>query len=84
MIVEFGLDLVTRSALAVAFLFRWIFRIWVAALDHESFDDAVKNSPVVKSGARELLEVLNRIRRGVGPKLHDHFAFARFNHCDLI
>ena len=45
MIVKLGLDLVSGTALSVAVLFRRIFRVRVAALDHESFDDAVENGP---------------------------------------
>src|SRR4030095_12437885 len=42
MIIEFGLDLVTRAALSVAGLFRWVFRIRIATLNHESLDDPMK------------------------------------------
>src|SRR5438270_6105090 len=65
MIIELGFDFVTRAACAVAILFGRIFRIRIAALDHESFNDPVKNCAVVKSGARELLKILDGARRGV-------------------
>ena len=84
MIVEFGLDLVTRSALTVAVLLRWILRIRVAALNHEAFDDPVKNGAVVETLPCELLKILNRVWRGVRPKLHHHIAFAGFNYGDFI
>src|SRR6266496_3746237 len=57
MIIEFRLDLVTGIALPVAVLFRRISRISIAALDHEAFDDAVKDSPVVKTLTRQLLKL---------------------------
>ena len=40
----------------------------------------MKNRAVVKSGAREFFEILDRVRCRVGPELHDHFAFARFDY----
>src|SRR5438105_5675286 len=70
MIIDLGFDFVTRAARAVAILFGRVLGIRIAALDHESFNDPVKNCSVVKSGARELLEILDRVWRGVGPKLH--------------
>src|SRR5438309_10665716 len=73
-IVELGLDIVTRSALAVAVFFCRVFRIRIAALDHESFDDPVENRPVVKALACEFLEVFDRVRCCIGPKLYHHVA----------
>ena len=83
-IVELGLDIVTRSAFAVAVFFCRVFRIRIAALNHESFDDPVENGPVVKALAREFLEVFDRVRCRISPKLHHHIAFAGFDHCDFI
>ena len=83
-LVEFGLDLVTRSAFAVVVFFCRVFRIRIASLNHEPLDNAVKNGAVIEPLPCQLLEILNRIWRSVGPKLQRHFAFARLNHCDLI
>ena len=84
MIVKLGFDLVTRTTCSVAVLFCRIFRIRVAALDHESFDDPVENRPVIESLACQFLEVLNCVWRGIGPKLHHHIAFARLYHGQLV
>src|SRR5262249_51559862 len=79
MIVEFGLDVETGSALPVAIFFCGIFRIRIAALDHESFDDPVENRPVIETLARQFLEILDRVWCGISPKLHHHIAFVRLD-----
>ena len=84
MIVKLSLDLVTRTTLSVTVLFCRIFRIRVAALDHEFFDDPMENRSVVKSLARQFLEILDRLWRGISPKLHHHIAFARLYHGHFI
>ena len=84
MIVELGLDVVAGSAFAVAVLFCRVLRIRIAALDHESFDDSVENCPVVKALARQFLEILDRVRRGISPKLHHHIAFTRLYHGHFV
>src|SRR5262245_21418692 len=84
MIAELGLDVVPGSACAVAVLFCRIFRIRIAALDHESFDDPMENCPVVKSLARQFLEILDRVWRGISPKLHYHVAFAALDHGHFV
>src|SRR5437773_9298328 len=76
MIVELGLDVVTRAAFAVAVLFRRVLRIWIAALDHEAFDDPVENRAVIETLARQFLEIVDRVWCGIGPKLYNHIAFA--------
>src|SRR5262249_1756965 len=47
MIVKFGFDFVSWPTLPVSALFRRIFRIRVAPLDHESFDDSMKGGAIV-------------------------------------
>ena len=84
MIVELGLDVVPRSALPVAVLFCRVLRIRVAALDHEFFDDPVENRPVVKALARQFPEILDRVWRGISPKLYHHIAFARLYHGHFV
>ena len=84
MIVELRLDPVTGRARTVTVFLGWIFRVWVATLNHEAFNDAVKSSAVVESGARQLLEIRDCFRCGIVPKLHHHFPLARFDHCDFI
>ena len=44
----------------------------------------MENRAVVKSLARQLFEILDRVWRGVGPELHHHFAFAGFYYGDFI
>ena len=84
MIVKLGFDLVTWTTSSVAVFFCRIFRIRVAALDHEPFDDPVENGAVVETGARQLLEILDRFWRGISPELHHHVAFAGFDHSDFV
>src|SRR5439155_13931092 len=79
-IVEFSFDFVAGSALSKAVLFRWIFRIRIAALNHESLDDAMKSCAVVKSRAGKFLKIFYCFRSGIGPKFDDHFAFVGFDH----
>src|SRR5581483_5860545 len=49
----------------------------VAALDHEVGDDAVEDDAVVEAVARELREVLDRLRRVVGIELDADRAVVR-------
>ena len=70
--------------MSVSALFRRILRIGIAALNHEPFDDPVEDGAVVKALARQLLKILDRVWRGIGPKLDDHFAFAGFDHSDFV
>ena len=44
----------------------------------------MEDRAVVKSGAGQFLEIFDRVRRGVGPELHDHVALARCDYCDFI
>src|SRR5215813_2116642 len=69
MIVELSFNIVTGSALPVAILFCRIFRIRIAALDHELLDDPMENRPVIKALTRQLLEILNGVWRRIRPKL---------------
>ncbi len=82
--IKFGFDVVTGPALSVTIFLRWVFRIRVAALNHESFDDPMENSAVVEALARQLFEILDGIWRSVSPKLYHHVAFAGFNYCDFV
>jgi len=50
-----------------------------AALDHEALDDAMKGGAVIVAGAGELLEILDRLRRDVGPEGDGHFAVGGFD-----
>src|SRR5690348_16421388 len=84
MIVELGLDLVVGAALSVGVLFRRIFRIRIAALNHEILDDPMENRAVIEALARQLLEVSDGVWRSVSPKLNDHIAFAGFYDCNFV
>src|SRR5437870_8443726 len=83
MIVKLGLDVVIGSAFAVAVLCR-IFRIRIAALNHEFLNDPMENRAVVKTLSRKFFEILDRIWCRIGPKLHDHIAFAGLDYCDFV
>src|SRR5882724_917404 len=84
MIIELGFNLVARIALSVTVLFRRVLRIRIAALNHEIFDDSMENRAVIEALARQLLKILDRVWRSISPKLHYHFAFVGFNHCNFI
>src|SRR4029077_4434830 len=84
MIVKLGLDVVIGSAFAVAVLLCRIFRIRIAALNHEFLDDPMENRAVVKTLSRKLFEILDRIWCRIGPKLQDHIAFAGLDYCDFV
>ena len=58
--------------------------IGIAALDHETFDDAMKTSAVIKAGLGQLFEIGDRLGRGIGPKLDDHVAFGRLDDGDFV
>src|SRR5207247_6575946 len=83
-VIEFGFDFVTRSAFSIAAFFSRIFRVWIAALDHESLDDTMENCAVVKTRTRQFFEVLDRLGSSVVPELHDHIPFTRFDDCDFV
>src|SRR4030095_12968601 len=72
MIVKLGFDPVTSRALPVTAFLRRVFGVGIAALNHEPLHDAMKNRAVVKTGSRQFLEVRDRFRRSVSPKLHHH------------
>src|SRR6185437_10094542 len=58
-IAEFRLDRIPRTALAIDILLERILRIGISALNHETGNDAVKNCSVVKSGLRQLDNILH-------------------------
>ena len=84
MIVKLGLDVVIGSAFAVAVLLCRIFRIRVAALNHELLNDPMENRAIVKTLSRKFFEILDRIWCRIGPKLQDHIAFAGLDYCDFV
>src|SRR5438874_13784472 len=84
MIVKLGFDLVTWATSSVAVFFCRIFRIRVAALDHEPFDEPAENGAVVETEARQLLETLDLFWRGISPELLHHIAFAGSHPSDLL
>ena len=83
-IIKFRFDFVARIAGSVATLLRRILRQRIAPLNHETFDNAVKRCAIVKSRARQFLEILDRVWRHVRPEFGDHFALAGFNHCHFV
>ena len=51
----------------------------IAALDHETLDDAMKAGAVVKALFRQFLEILDVSGRDVRPEFDDHVAFGGFD-----
>ena len=74
-LVELGLDLVARPTGTPHSFFASVFGERVAALDHKTFDDAMKGRAIVKSLFGERLEILDGLGRDVRPEFGDHFAF---------
>ena len=83
-VVELGLDLVAGTAGAPGSLLGRVLGQRIAALDHEILDDPVKAGAVVESLLRERLEILDRLRGDVRPKLNDHFAFGGLDDGDFL
>jgi len=84
MIVKLGLDVCDRVRLAVAVLLCRIFRIRIAALNHEFLNDPMENRAVVKTLSRSFLKFSIVFWCRIGPKLHDHIAFAGLDYCDFV
>ena len=82
-VIELGLDVVTRPASAPHIFLARVFRKRVAALNHEAFDDAVKTGAVIKTFLRKFLEIGDRVRRSVSPELDNHGAFGGVNDGDF-
>src|SRR5208283_3463196 len=74
-VIELGLDLVAWPARAPQILLARIFRERIAALNHETFDDAVKTGAVIKAFLGERFEIFDGLGRDLGPEFDDHFAF---------
>jgi len=55
LVVELGLDLVARAARAPGIFLTVVLRQRIAALDHETLDDAVKTGSVIKTLVRQVL-----------------------------
>ncbi len=75
LVVELGLDLVAGTAGTPLLLLGIVLSCWVAALDHKTFDDAVKAGAVVKTRFGQLLEILDMPRRNIRPEFENHFTF---------
>ena len=71
--VEFGFNLVTRTARA-RHAAAADFGVGATALNHETFDDAVKRGAVIEALASKFLEIFNGLRRDVGPEGEGDFA----------
>src|SRR6187455_3141942 len=80
LLVELCLNFVSRITGSPTCLLVFVLGEWIATLDHESLDDTMKSSAIVKPRLGQLLEVLDRLRRNVRPKLSHHFTFARFDY----
>ena len=64
-VIELCLDLVARIPRAPTVFGFGVFGERIAALDHESFNDAMERRAVVKTLLRERLKILNRLRRDI-------------------
>src|SRR5207245_6907524 len=71
--IKLGRDFVARIARAPGRLFAFIFRERIAALNHKAFDDAMKRGAIVKTLARQFLEILDCLWRNIGPELSYYF-----------
>ena len=80
---EFGVDGLRRTARSPS-LRRTGDRVWIAALDHEAGDDAMKLGAVVEAFLREIDEVLHMIRRHVGKEADVDLAGARVKLGDFV
>src|SRR5436305_307373 len=83
-VIEFGFDLVTRTAGAPTMFSAGILRQRIAALDHEAFHNAMKSRAVIKAFLGKGLEVLHRLGRDIRPELHHHFTRRRFDHSHFV
>ncbi len=74
-VVELGLDGVAGAACAPMTFLAGVLGERIAALNHETLDDAVETGAVVKSFLGQCLEIFDGLGRDVGPELNDHLAF---------
>src|SRR5690242_3927174 len=78
-VVEFSLQLLTRAAHPIGLRFVGIFGIGIAALNHETRNDAMKDRSVVKAGLGQFNEVFDVLGSLVGEKGDFHVAELRLN-----
>ena len=83
-VIELGLDLVTRPARAPQVFLARVLGQRVAALNHETFDDPVKTSAVIKAFLGEGFEILDGLGRDLGPEFDDHFTFGGVDDGDFV
>ena len=77
-VIKLGIDFVTRIAGAKPRFVIWVFGQRITALNHETFNDAMKRRAIIKSFSREGFKIFNRLGRDVRPKLDNHFTFGGF------
>src|SRR5438552_10769241 len=70
-IVEFGLDFVARIARSPLGFLAGILCQRIAALNHKILNDTMETSAVIESLPGKGLEVFDRFRRHIRPKLYD-------------
>jgi hypothetical protein len=73
-VVKLGLDLVAGTASAPSLLLAGVLGQRITTLDHETLDDAMETSAVVKALERQFLEIFDMAGRDVRPEFKDHFA----------
>src|SRR5207249_11252741 len=59
-------------------------RCWIAALDNAVWNHAMKCQPVVEAFARQLLEVLDMLRRHIGVELDFEFSEVCLDYRNLL
>ena len=82
--VEFGFDFVAGVASAPSGFLGEVLGFWVAALNHEAFDNSVKGSVLVKAFFGEFFEVFNGLGRDVAPEFDGHFSLTGFDDGDFL
>src|SRR5262249_3837653 len=62
-VVEFGFNLIARATCAISGLVFLVFGVRIAPLNHEVWDDTMKDGLVIKPGLCELDKIFHVLRR---------------------
>src|SRR5204863_1080978 len=83
-VVELGLDGMARPTGTPTGFLIWVLGERIPALNHEALHNAVKGGTVVKAFLGQGLEILDRLRGDIGPKLDGHFACGCFDNGSFV
>ena len=83
-LIEFCFHIMVGAAASPHRFLAGVLAERIAALNHETLDDAMKSGAIVETIFRQLDEVGDRVRRDVGPEFDHHLAGGRFNDGDLF